>query len=124
MNNFEEIFDINEELNEIVRQDGLFDFPTAAFTTDNIIFNKYATKLVPSDYVKWYVTLNYIIGLPAKKESKNSYKILHSENGSSYGTFPKSMMRDKKVPKWHYKVYKYQDGFCIKRNERLEDMEA
>ena len=37
------------------------------------------------------------------------------------GTFPHYMKNDKKIRTGHYRVYKYKNGFCMKRNEQLKE---
>ncbi len=121
MNDYEEII-IDENLEEIVRNVSWYRFPTATILDKSIYFNKIAAKLLPQKYIKWYTTLNYIIGVPAKKEDLNAYMIDRRTYATSV-TLPAPLQHEKKIRPGHYKVYKFGDGFAMKRNERIEEDE-
>ena len=119
MNDYEDII-IDENLEEIVRNIGWYRFPVATILDKSIYFNKIAAKLLPKKYIKWYTTLNYIIGVPAQKEDLNAYLIDRRARSTS-AALPAQLQHEKKVRPGHYKVYKFGDGFAMKRNERIDE---
>ena len=128
LSNFENAL-IDEEFEEIVKTIGKYQFPVVHLSIVDgnsrnyqMVFNKHATQLVP-DYIKWFVSTNYVIGLPVSKDSKNAFKSWQS-NRQSYNkstTVPSALVREKKIKPGDYKIYKYKDGFAFKRYEQLED---
>lgn len=120
---FDEIFEIDEEFETIDKAAGqMYPFPVVTIINESMYFNIHASKIVPPR-VKWIVTPNYIVGLPADENDETAY-VMGLRKGSDClrgGTFPHYMKNDKKIRTGHYRVYKYKNGFCMKRNEQLKE---
>ena len=123
---YEEI-EISEELDAVKREHIQYKFPTVTFTNKDksnsrlLYFNRYATPLVP-EYIKWYFSTNYVIGLPAKETECNVYKTWFSRSFmGQVSTVPRNLVREKALRPGVYRVYKYKDGFAIKRYERVKE---
>ena len=110
------------ELEEIEKGFGAygFDFPVAYFGVE-VCFNKMARQLC-GDAIKWFVSSEYIIGLPAGKNEKNAYRVQKNGFHKNVYTarFPTVLRTEKKVKPGYYKLYKYKDGFAFKRYEPME----
>ena len=79
-------------------------------------FNQLATDVVP-EYIKWFTTNDYIIGLPTTEKDKNGYKTWKA-NSATLACFPIKLRSAKKLKQGLYKVYKYKEGFAFKRYEQ------
>ena len=121
----EEIFEINEEFEEITKSG--YPFPVAHIGDKVICFNSFASsaEIVP-DYIRWTVTPNYIVAMPTRESDPAAFKTMSRNDRYCYKSacFPAVMKNDKKVRKGFYKIYKYKDGFCMKRNEQLSALEG
>ena len=122
---FEELsIDFGPEELELIKKlshVGKFQFPVVLVGETAIGFNRFASALVP-DTVKWFCSGEYIIGLPGNGNDPDCFRahFINSKNGCRSTSFP-AAMREKKVKKGYYKVYKFRDGFAFKRYEPLEE---
>jgi len=116
-------FDLGE-LEEIEKTFGRkFSYPAVHFGR-SVVFNGEAEKagLIGGEAIRWFVATDYIIGLPAKRDSENAFSLrLTGRKGKSKGTsFPIALLREKKLTPGYYKLLKYKNGFAFKRYEPLE----
>ena len=118
-NIFEEIF-LDEELELIIKRMAKFqNIPAAHVGERYIYFNRLSSKIIP-DFIKWYTSSNLVIGTPSEKNDYNAYYTRRA-NDTVMASIPTTLIREKKIKKGYYQIYKYKDGFCFKRYEPLED---
>jgi len=118
-NEFEELYLPEDEDLESIHKSKVvtrLGVPCLSVGPCHIHFNRLAKEIIP-DYVLWYITSSYVIGLPAHRRSANAYKV-REHNGGLSTKFP-AELKSKMVTKGLYKVYKYKNGFAFKRYEPL-----
>lgn len=122
VNEVEEIENLieEEEFEAICKNVSKFQFPAIYLgkTFNQIVFNSYASELVP-DYIEWFASTNYVIGIPAKANGKNAFKTWGPKK-SRTACAPVALVKEKGLKPGYYKVYKYKNGFAFKRYEQLE----
>ena len=124
---FEEVYEINEEFEDVCNFHSYrFMFPVAHIFMDHIYFNHAAESLLPKqpNKIKWAITTNYIVGMPTNEFDKQGFKVYFHDAKKCrqfVATFPSHMRCDKKIRPGLYKIYKYKDGFCMKRNDRIKE---
>lgn len=116
-----------EELEEIKRSGFVdrFPFPAVTIHGTTIYFNRFCTSLL-GQVVRWYMTGDYVIGLPPQKgdATVDVFAIrFHGPGKGARTTFPMAMRSGKRVREGAYKVYKYKDGLAFKRHEPLEEVQ-
>lgn len=110
-----------DELEEIQKLANFshFDFPAIYFSSI-VFFNKASKPFVKEiEAIKWFVTSEYVIFLPAKKGERNSFLITTNEK-YYYARFPSMLRDEKKLKCGVYKLLKYKNGFAFKRYEPIE----
>lgn len=107
-----------EELEIIENRMAVFDFPAIHLGKQHIYFNAKAFPYIP-EYIKWYASPEYIIGLPAIGKSKYSFKTRITSEFTRATTFPIRMKKEKCVKSGFYKLYKYKNGIAFKRYEQI-----
>ena len=115
-----EELEILEEIETVKKMNGFmekFDYPVVYFNKTFCCFNSKCT-FVPR-FIRWGVTTNYIIGLPASKGDKDAYSA-RGKDGAVTAYFPSALKNEKKLKEGWYKLYKYKDGFAFKRYEPIE----
>lgn len=122
MIDIEEVAIDEEELEVIEKELSGYDFPVATLGKQTIYFNRHAVPLIP-EFLEWRTSPQYIVGLPTTKENRNSFHVRRTKNARDavQATFPVKMRNEKMVKSGSYRIYKYKDGFCFKRYERLSD---
>ena len=120
-NEFEELLLENEKLEPIERRKNhSIKIPTISVYKLTFGFNEAAAKIVP-DYIKWYKTREYIIGLPSTEFDSNSYPVRKDMKRCwVVTTFPVALRSEKTIKKGTYKLLKYKNGFAFKTNEPLK----
>ena len=101
-----------------------FNFPCAHFGRRQITFNTHCIAVISKmEAIKWYATGDFIIGLPADKEEKNSFAVRqNTRNPNNYATtFPASLQAAKRLKRGYYRCYKYKDGIAVKRFEIIKE---
>ena len=85
-------------------------------------FNRLAGVIIPK-YIKWYATTSLLIGLPTNETDSNGFKTRYiSKNRKAImASFPAHMRDHRMIKTGFYKVYKYKDGFAIKRYEPIHE---
>lgn len=109
------------EFEEVIKNLRKYSFPTVTLTSNKqMCFNIAATKsgIIP-DYIKWLVSTDYVIGIPAEEDGRNSFKTWLSKWCATTACFPVTLSKEKKVQPGTYKLYKYKNGFAFKRYEKL-----
>ena len=121
-NLFEEILVNDEELEEIEKQFRVYsDIPLVNIGTQALYFNTSAAGIIPRT-IRWYTTSSLVIGLPTDDEDRHGFKTKGSGNAIQ-ASLP-SGMKEKKLRRGLYKIYKYKDGFAFKRYEPFVDKQA
>ena len=115
-----------DELEEIQKLASFshFDFPAIYFSSI-VFFNKASKPFVKEiEAIKWFVTSEYVIFLPAKRGERNSFLITTCgrNSGEKYyiARFPSVLRDEKKLKCGVYKLMKYKNGFAFKRYEPIE----
>ena len=126
---FEEIV-FDEEIEEVYRlsQVSRLGFPAATFTDSKtgtcycVYFNMASAKFVP-DRIKWGVTTNYVVIMPAKETDKNSYpvRVCNTYGSGKQTTFPAALRNYNKLKSGTYKLYRHKNGLALKRYEPIEE---
>lgn len=117
------IIDESEEL-ELLKKNAAFysDTPVVSLGKSQMYFNVAAKPFIPRG-VKWYATTSLIIGLPADETQSSVFKINLTGQVGASSIIP-ATMRQKKLKPGVYQLYKYKNGFAIKRYEPLEVRES
>ena len=117
-NQLEELFLTDEEELEEVKKYLSFymDIPVVS-VGHRIYFNVAAAPYIP-EHIKWYTTSSLIVGLPASEHDHSAFTV-NTHNSGMSSSIP-AAMREKKLQKGIYQLYKYKNGFAIKRYEPLE----
>lgn len=88
---------------------------------NSAVFNARAERAgIVGEAVKWFVTPEYVIGIPAKKNSTNAFSAYKTNYNGASVRFPSMLRDEKKVATGYYKLLKYKNGFAFKRYEPLE----
>lgn len=102
----------------------LFPYPVVHASKDFLMFNTLSAEYLPSNlWIKWFVSSEYIIGLPASALDKDAFKMSKTHGGKSKGytaRFPLAMSKERGVREGFYKLYKYKDGIAFKRYEPIQ----
>ena len=119
----EELFIELDELEEVEKmlRSNIFAFPAMHVGDGQCTFNRFCAPLL-GEYVQWFTTPEYVIGLPAKKGERNAFKVQGTiVTGRCINTtFPIVLKTEKKIMSGYYKIYKYKNGFAFKRYEQLD----
>lgn len=120
---FEELLGDVGELEEVEKmfRCAKFAFPVVYFGSSYCCFNMHCMPLI-GEYVRWFVSPEYVIGLPGSATDDNAFKVSskrypHSRVFST--TFPSALRNEKRISKGYYKLYKYKTGFAFKRYEQV-----
>lgn len=129
---------MSEQFDEIIHPDGekleerkrrgfvdRFPFPAVTVHGTSIYFNRFCTSLL-GKAIRWYLTGDYVIGLPPQKGDTTVDVFAIRFQGPGKGartTFPIAMRSGKRVREGAYKVYKYKNGLAFKRHEPLEEVQ-
>lgn len=108
-----------ERLNNVT----VFPFPVVHASKQMLIFNSLSEKYLPaSAWIKWFVSAEYIVGVPASPSERNAFKISYPNKRRRCLTarFPEAMAKDRGLKEGYYKLYKYKDGIAFKRYEPLQ----
>lgn len=123
---------MNEEL-ESLELDGLdfdeierglnaskYSFPTITVGEQTLYFNTaFAKYLKGAKYVNFRISTEYIVIHESEEKSKYSFRLGKFGNGA-FGCIHPSNMKEKKIKRGVYKIYRFKDGFAFKRYEPLE----
>jgi len=124
MDNFEEldiVFD-DAELEEVEKMRLEYPFPAITIGSCTVYISTLAHKILnDTGYIKYFLTPEYVIVLPATKTEKNAFKVTEYKKAHSRGSaIPAFIKNQKKVAKGTYKCLKYKDGLAFKRYEPVE----
>lgn len=122
------LLDFNDGELELIEKGTIaekFNFPVIYFGKDTCYFNSSArVQLSIPCRIKWFVSTEYVLALPATENDKNAYKmhLAHTKGyGGTVGTFPHKLANEKKLKSGYYKLLKYKDGFAFKRYEPIDE---
>ena len=112
-----------EELEDVERARTAmrYPFPTVTITPHNIIFNLMCNSFLDGVvFLHISTSPNYVVMQPVDKASIANFKL--SRQNRKYGnrslTIP-AALREKKIQRGNYKLYKAKDGWAFKRYEPL-----
>lgn len=112
---------LDEQLEDIERAGRRYGFPTVTINESHMFFNlPFAELLRELDYIRISSSPNYIVFQPAKTVSPTSFKLGRPRNYPGRTCVIPVALREKKLRKGVYKIYKFNDGWAIKRYEPLE----
>lgn len=119
-------FDL-DELEEVKKLscESQFDYPVV-YVGSVLYFNKASSVFMNGvQAIKWFVTPEYVVGIPARKGTHNSFLITKTDNKSGgsiyYARFPVSLREEKKLKQGIYKLLKCKNGFAFRRYEPIEE---
>lgn len=110
------------EFDEIEKAKGgaKYEFPTITLGEYTLYFNAAFSKFFEDvEYVKFKASTEYVLIEPAKKRDRSTFRVnrwTHAMRGTAYP----ANLKEKKIKRGIYKIYRYKDGFAFKRYEPLE----
>lgn len=107
-----------DELESLKKMSYRYAFPVIYVGKSSMLFNAHSAPIIP-EKVKWFSTGEYIIGLPADASDMDAFTIRSYTGSICKATTLPAAMKEKKVKKGCYKLYKYKTGFAFKRYEPL-----
>lgn len=122
--NFElEELKLDEELEDIerVRFSMRYPFPAITITPYNIIFNLLCNSFLDDvEFIRISTSPNYVVLQPSVTTSPTSFKLggRNTRSGNRALTIP-AALKEKKLQRGNYKLYKMNDGWAFKRYEPL-----
>lgn len=95
-----------------------FKFPVTYVGKNFIYYNHRALPYV-ADWkrVRYYVNTDYIVILPAKSGTADSFSVYH--NGSGISTVKPGNLVARQPQQGYYKLMRYKDGLAWKRHEPI-----
>lgn len=114
---------LDEELEDIERARIAmrYPFPVVTISTQNIMFNLACNSFL-SDvaFIRISTSPNYVVLQPADKASATNFKLgRQSKTYSNRSMTIPAALREKKIQRGNYKLYKAKDGWAFKRYEPL-----
>ena len=120
----EELQGIDEsEFEDIEVRIGRFPFPVICFSRgQNIYYNYALTKIFHPERIKFKLSTEYLLALPAKKDAPDSFSLWRSAAATKtmVSTYPAALESTRAIKDGFYKCYRYKNGLAIKRYEQLE----
>lgn len=100
-----------------------FKFPVIYFGKAASFNGSAVDSGIVPNYINWFVSTDYVIGLPADSKDKKAFKTHKSTTGSKsiVGAFPARLRDEKKLKPGYYKLLKYKNGFAFKRYEPIDE---
>lgn len=109
-----------DELEEIEKLFGSkFGYPVVHIGNIAVFNSKAERAGIIGDAIKWFITPEYVIGVPAKKNSENAFSVYKTNFHCASVKFPSILRDEKKVATGYYKLFKYKNGFAFKRYEPM-----
>ena len=127
MNELEELNLDGLDLEEIKRFMGGYPFPAITAARDYFYCNKPFSNLLTAkgyNYIKFYITPDYVILSPSSEVVENGYKISHSHGNVDWDVLTVKLpasMKEKKIRTGVFKIYKCKQGYAFKRYEPLTE---
>lgn len=118
-----ETIEINDiELELICNKICKYEYPVVYVGNYTIYFNRFFGKLIKknTNRIKYFTTPQYVIITEIDGEKvKDTFKLLNSSYETYITTYP-SLLREKKIRKGAYKIYRCKQGFAFNRYEPIE----
>ena len=124
MNEELEMLNLDElSFEEVCRKLSGFPFPAITVGEHQIYCNIMFKNLLNGEtHIRLYTTPEYVIIEPLSSgDYANSFKIHKMDNAGCAFTIP-VYLREKKLQKGFYKIYKCKKGYAFKRYEQLGDV--
>lgn len=121
MNEELEMLDLNElDYEEVRRKLSGFPFPVVTVGDHTIYCNTPFKRLLDSStHIRLYTTPDYVILEPLSSgDYANSFKIHKMDDAGCAFTIP-VYLKEKKLQRGFYKIYKCKKGYAFKRYEQL-----
>ena len=101
-----------------------YPFPALYFGESNIYFNRKTTDIFRPERVKFRLSPEYLIILPAENGEENTFSVWDSTSRTDtiVSTLPANLKHRRALKRGTYKCYRYKNGLAIKRYEPLEDI--
>lgn len=119
----EQVLINEEEFEEVIfNRLSKYSYPVLQFGKHCIYYNSACSKIFNPTHIKFKLSPEYLVILPAKANEQNAF-VLHHINGSGKAersTYPANIRNRKAIKYGWYKCYRYKDGLAIKRYEPLE----
>ena len=117
----EELRAIDGDLEPVIRQLNRYDFPTVAVGPGQMHMNKAFGELLKDvNFLTICTSPKYIVFKPAKYSSSSSYALGKPKGYDGRVMIIPTALREKKPARGTFKVYKFGDGWAIKRYEPME----
>lgn len=118
----EELEIIDEEFETVTRQQWApVDFPAITIMEKQMYINAPFSQLIPNvKYIEFRVSSSYIIMLPQDHASSTAYKVSSCTRGDGKAVSIPASLKEKRIKRGVYKIYKYKEGWAIKRYEPVE----
>ena len=117
----EELELIDGDLEPVFRLMNRFDFPTVTVGPGHMHMNKAFGKLLENiNFLTICTSPQYIVFKPAKRSSPTSYALGKPKCYEGRSIIIPTALREKKPIRGTFKVYKFGDGWAIKRYEPME----
>ena len=99
-----------------------YPFPALYYGESNIYFNRKTTDIFRPKKIKFRLSTEYLIVLPAENDEQNAFSVWDSTNKTDtlVSTLPASLKNRRALKRGTYKCYRYKNGLAIKRYEPLE----
>ena len=111
---------LDEELEDIERIHSRYNFPVVTLSETHMFFNYLFANLANDiEYISFSSSPSYIVLRPAKTVSPTSFRLTRPNYIGRNCIIP-AALREKKISKGTYKIYKFNDGWAFKRYEPLE----
>lgn len=92
------------------------EFPTVTLGERYVYFNRLAVQFIPS-VGRWVTTPEYVLFLPAVAGGEDANRVWDTASGKE--TNFARHLREKRIKKGCYRLYKYKDGVAFKRYEQI-----
>lgn len=121
--NFEELnIDLGNEMVEVPKHTRDRRFPTITINAKygRAFFSRSVENNIPA-FIKWFLTKDYVVILPAKQTDENAYTISDSMTAGKSTTVPSFITKQNTIASGTYKLLKYKDGFAFRRYSPIEE---
>ena len=101
------------------------ELPVVYVAPDRIRFNVTASAYIcKHNYYRIVETENYIVFSPCEDFDSGKYTITRDGDSEKYKSIGTTKFKNRIISKHHFKLYKYKDGFAIKKNRPLQIIEC
>lgn len=96
-----------------------YPFPAVVIGEQDLRFNSKCNEHFKGiEWIEFRTSTEYVVITPVKERSKTAFKVW-TTGGNKCATYPINL-KEKKIKRGVYKIYKAKDSFAFKRYEPLE----